>query len=148
MVHLHLQVKFKCLAQLSRLVPSQLSGLITCHSLLLCPWVLKGPNYLCSSLSLVYVLPLCPPDVPSKWNVLLLLLHFPTLFYLALRLILGALSSNPQAAVLTSAPWTSPYLQSVTWLAGFQHDRNIVLFIFVSIPPNAVLCTEQTFREY
>lgn len=63
MVLLYLQVKSKCMAKLSQppgLLPSQLARLI-CLSLLLCPGVLRRPNYLCSLLhqvmSYLFVLP-------------------------------------------------------------------------------------------
>lgn len=118
MVLLHVQVKVECLAQLFSLVPSHC--LIACHSL--------PTTFLCSSLSLEYVLLLCPPDFPSKSNVPLPLLHLQTL-------VLWLVSSNPQAVVLTSAPWTSPYLHSGTWPVGFLQDRDIFLFTFASVPP-------------
>lgn len=68
---------------------------------------------------------------------------------LALRLVLGTVSSKRQAAGLTSAPWTSPHLHCDTWPVGFQHDRDTAdLFIFTSAPLSTVPGAEQAFRKY
>lgn len=142
MVLLLPRVKFMSLVQLSQpqgLVPSQLSSLITCPALLLCPWVLRA-TCLCSRLALNCVLPLCPaPDVPSEWNVFPPF-SSPAHCCLALRPALGA-SSKPQAGCLSSAPWTSPYPPISS---RCPHDRDSIFFIFASTSP----CSHgQAFRK-
>lgn len=118
-------IEFTCLAQISQppsLVPSQLSSLITCPSLQFCLWGLKGPKYLCSSLALDYVPPLCPaPDVSSEWNVLLS--SSPANSCLAL--MLDALLQHPghlPTLTLKNHRWVSSMIRDSVLLIFHLHD--------------------------
>lgn len=147
MVLLHPQDRLQRLSPAladSRPNASQLSSLIACRSLPLCPWVLRGPNYLCSSLALDYVL-LLSCSWCSFWVGCPLSLFFTDSSFVALRDILGAASSKSQAGCLTSAPWTSPDCHSYTLLVGFQQVSDPVLFIFASKSPSTVPGIQEIF---
>lgn len=147
MVILHLLVKFKCLAHLTTSRPGAFPN-VKPHRPPFSAALPLGSKR--TKLPMVFTCTrLCSSSLSSWcsfWVDCPSLSSSPSNSYLALRLVVGAVSSKPQAGGLISALWTSPCPNSST--LPLQHDRDIVLFIFVPTQPSTVPGTEQALRKY
>lgn len=126
MVLLYLQAKFKCSAHFTISQPNAFPT-VRPHCLAFAAALLLGSEKTKFPMPFTRLCPASLPSWCSFWVECSSFFLSPSTSYLALRLVLGAVSSKPKAG--------GPYFSTLdislssTLPEGFQHDRDIVLLI-------------------